>query len=151
MRDLQYWLPRLGHRNWIVVADAAFPDMVAPGVEVVLGADLGAVVEALHHASHVRADVFLDTELDHLDEDSAPGVEAFLAELRALMPAESCVRRPHEEILGMLDEAARQYRVVVFKTDRTVPYTSVFFRLECGYWGEEAEKSLRARINSTLS
>jgi len=33
--------------------------------------------------------------------------------------------------------------VVIIKTDLVLPYTSVFMRLDCGYWSAEAESKLR--------
>jgi hypothetical protein len=38
--------------------------------------------------------------------------------------------------------------VLLLKTDLTLPYTSVFIRLDCGYWSDEAEQQLRAAIES---
>jgi hypothetical protein len=35
---------------------------------------------------------------------------------------------------------------LIIKTELTIPYTSVFFELECGYWNAEAEERLRAGI-----
>jgi hypothetical protein len=32
---------------------------------------------------------------------------------------------------------------LIVKTDMTIPYTSVFFELDCGYWNAEAEQRLR--------
>ena len=43
----------------------------------------------------------------------------------------------------MLDEAGQTFRVLIIKTDMTLPYTSVFLQLDCGYWTAEAEKRLR--------
>ena len=52
----------------------------------------------------------------------------------------------HEQILTMVAEAAKTYRILVIKTPCTIPYTSVFLRLECGYWTAEQEQNLRDRI-----
>ena len=62
-------LPAMGHRNWIVVADAAYPKQSAPGIETVYtGGDqldvLEKVLKAVEKASHVSAIVLLDAELD---------------------------------------------------------------------------------------
>jgi len=38
------------------------------------------------------------------------------------------------------------FNVLILKTDMTLPYTSVFIELECGYWSEAAEKKPRAAI-----
>jgi len=32
----------------------------------------------------------------------------------------------------------------MIKTNLSLPYTSVFIWLDCGYWSDEAEKRLRA-------
>jgi len=33
----------------------------------------------------------------------------------------------HEQIISRLDEAGQTFRVLIIKTDMTLPYTSVFF------------------------
>jgi len=40
--------------------------------------------------------------------------------------------------------------VLVIKTDMTIPYTSVFFELDCGYWDSDAEKRLREGMLSNV-
>jgi hypothetical protein len=40
------------------------------------------------------------------------------------------------------------FRVLVVKTNMRIPYTSVFFELDCGYWNAHAEKQLRAAMKS---
>ncbi len=45
--------------------------------------------------------------------------------------------------MAKLNEAARLYDVLVIKTNLTIPYTSVFLELDCGYWAPEAEQRLR--------
>jgi hypothetical protein len=50
---------------------------------------------------------------------------------------------PHEELIAKLDEAAKTFRVFVLKTNLTLPYTSVFLELDCGYWDSRAEAELR--------
>lgn len=36
--------------------------------------------------------------------------------------------------------------ILVIKTDMTVPYTSVFVQLDCGYWSPEKEARLRRAL-----
>ena len=36
MDTLAGYLPALGHRNWIVVADSAFPLQISPGIETIV-------------------------------------------------------------------------------------------------------------------
>ena len=54
---------------------------------------------------------------------------------------------PHEELIAKLDGAAKMFRILILKTDMTLPYTSVFVQLDCGYWISDAEKRLRDRIS----
>lgn len=141
-------LSLLGHRNWVVVADMAYPAQNAPGIETIyVGGDhLSAVrtaLEDIQKAPHVRGTVYLDTELNFVAEADAPGVTKYRAELKRLLGGESSIQQPHEELIGMLAEAAEQFRVVVLKTRMTIPYTTVFIQLDCGYWSSDAEKRLR--------
>lgn len=138
-----------GHRNWIAVVDAAYPAQTKPGVEtIVTGANqlevVSAVLAGLDAAGHVRPAVFVDQELAQVPESDAPGIAAYRSELNALLGTRSVARLPHEVVIRTLDEAAAAMRVLVLKTDLALPYTSVFFRLECGYWTDEAERRLRA-------
>ena len=47
----------------------------------------------------------------------------------------------------MLDESSSLFRVLVIKTNCTLPYTSVFLQLDCSYWGPENEKVLRENMS----
>jgi hypothetical protein len=50
---------------------------------------------------------------------------------------------PHEQIIAKLDEAGKTFKVLLIKTPLALPYTSVFFQLDCGYWNAASEKELR--------
>jgi L-fucose mutarotase/ribose pyranase (RbsD/FucU family) len=144
-------LPRLGHRNWIVIADSAYPEQTGGGIETVyVGGDqlaaVKAVLAAVDAAKHVDAVALVDAELAAVADDDAPGVAAYREELDKLLAGRPVDKRPHEEIIGDLDEAGKLFRVLVLKTDMTVPYTSVFLRLECGYWSPEKEARLRQSL-----
>lgn len=137
-----------GHRNWIVVADSAYPAQVAPGIEtVVTGADhldvLRSVTDVIAAAKHIRAVVHLDAELQYLDEDLAPGIDAIRAGTHALLDGCEVQSRPHEEIIRELDEAGKTFGVLLLKTNLTLPYTTVFLQLDCGYWSAASEQALR--------
>jgi hypothetical protein len=43
----------------------------------------------------------------------------------------------------MPDQSARAFRVLIIKTNLTLPYRSVFLQLDCGYWSAEAGQRLR--------
>jgi L-fucose mutarotase/ribose pyranase (RbsD/FucU family) len=147
-RDL---LPLLGHRNWVVIADSAYPAQSSPGIEtLVTGAShmqvLEKVLRALASSAHVRAGVYLDAELKHVGEKEAPGVDKIRDEIARQLEGQHVSVLAHEQILAKLDTSSRLFRAVVFKSTLTIPYTSVFLELECGYWSRDAEKQLRSRM-----
>ena len=144
-------LPLLGHRNWIVVVDSAYPLQTGPGIETIsTGEDQVAVVQsvldALSQTRHVRPTLYTDAELSFVPEDQAIGISAYRDQLRAVFGAHEVHCLPHEQIIGKLDEAGKMFHVLVLKTRMTLPYTSVFLQLDCGYWNAAAEGRLRALI-----
>lgn len=150
---LQEELPLLGHRNWIAVVDAAYPLQTSGGIETVeTDADQLEVVQAvlgqLAKAKHVRPVIFTDAELKVVPESDAKGVTAYREALTKLLGKDEAQSLPHEEIISKLDEAGKTFHILVLKTRLTIPYTSVFIRLECGYWSADAEKRLRAAMAS---
>lgn len=149
---LEAVLPLFGHRNWIVVADSAYPEQSNPGIEtVVAGGDQIAVIEhvlaAIGRCRHIRANVYADKELAYVAESDAPGVLEYRRQLEIALTGACVSYLPHEDIIHKLDQSARIFRTLVIKTDMTIPYTSVFIELDCGYWSAEAEQRLRKAIS----
>lgn len=145
-------LPLLGHRNWILVVDSAYPAQTSAGIEVVpTGAGqlevLDAVLDAVDRAGHVNGVIHLDSELASVPESRAPGVGQYREALEQRMQNRRVIRLPHEELIARLDEAGSGFRILVLKSDLTIPYTSVFVQLDCGYWSLEAEQELRETIS----
>ena len=101
------------------------------------------VLEAIDSAPHVRAVVMLDQELDNVDEADAPGVSDYRQTLQKLLSKSTTKVMPHEEIISELDEGSTLFNVLLFKTTMTIPYTSVFLQLDCGYWDAESDARLR--------
>jgi hypothetical protein len=150
-RKLRSVLPLVGHRNWIVVADSAYPAQSKPGLETIVADDeqipvLRTVFEAITSAPHVRPRAHIDRELAFVPEDDAPGVNDYRRDLAEVLAGHAIEALPHEQIIHRLDAAAQLFRILVIKTDMTIPYTSVFFELDCGYWNSEAEQRLRQAI-----
>jgi len=161
-REFESWesclrraMPLFGHRNWIVVADAAYPLQSNPGIETVFtGANhsevLQKVLAAIVSSDHVRAKIYLDAELQLVTEKDAPGVNAIRGEIIRQLAEKNTHSTPHEQIIARLDEAGKLFRILIFKSTLTIPYTSVFLELDCGYWSNEAEMRLRnAQANQT--
>ena len=147
-------LPVLGHRNWIIIADSAYPAQISPGVQTIYtGASQLEVVESvlagLDGSKHVRPVIHLDVELDSVPETLAPGMQNYREQLGRMMKNRRVSRQPHEQLISKLDEAGKTFRVLILKSDLTIPYTSVFIELDCGYWGPEAEKQLRTAMSKS--
>ena len=144
-------MPLLGHRNWILIVDSAYPLQSSAGIETVeTDADQLDVVRyvlgSINHSIHVRPVITMDAELPFVRDDDAPGASTYRAEVGDLLHAYPVQSLPHEKVIANIDEASRQFHVLVLKTRMTIPYTSVFIRLDCKYWSAEAETRLRSRM-----
>lgn len=141
-------LALFGHRNWIVVADSAYPAQSRASIETIIsGADhlsvLRAVSEAIKVSKHVRPIVHLDAELPYVPEAEAPGIDHTRSQIKEVLGSADVQSSPHEQIIAMLDQAGQQFDILIIKTNLTIAYTSVFFELRAAYWSDEAEKKLR--------
>jgi len=144
-------LPLLGHRNWILVVDSAYPLQVSPGIETI---DTGApqtevlhyVLNAVNRSIHVRPEVFLDAELPYVTDQDAPGASAYRQDLSGILRGLPVQSQLHEKLLATVNTAGQSFHILILKTTQTIPYTSVFIRLNCQYWSDAAESRLRARM-----
>jgi L-fucose mutarotase/ribose pyranase (RbsD/FucU family) len=148
---LKGYLPALGHRNWIVVADSAFPLQISPGIETIAtGEDhfavLKKVLEMVDGAKHVRPKIWLDKELAFVPESLAPGADEARRRLEEMLKARGAAPLLHADLISRLDEVGRTFKIVMVKTTLAVPYTTVFLELDCGYWGSEAEAKMREKM-----
>jgi len=146
-------MPLLGHRNWILIVDSAYPLQSSPGVETIeTGADqlevVTSVLDTINHSIHVRPDLFMDTELSFVPDQDAPGVSAYRAKIAELLRSYKIQSLPHEKIIANIDQAGKTFHILVLKTTMTIPYTSVFIQLNCKYWSDADEARLRAKMNS---
>jgi len=144
-------MPLLGHRNWILVVDSAYPLQISPGVETVDTNDsqidvVRTVLGAIERSIQVRPVIFMDAELPFIADDDAPGVTTYRTEVMPLLEDYPIEQKPHEKIIADVDEAGKTFHVLVLKTNMTIPYTSVFIRLDCKYWTADQEKSLRTKM-----
>lgn len=144
-------LPILGHRNWILIVDSAYPLQSSPGVETVETDApqmevLRAVLAEIDRSIHLRPDIFRDAELSYVPEEDVSGVSAYRRELQGVLANYAVESLPHEQLIGRVDEAGKTMHVLVLKTRSAVPYSSVFLRLNCRYWSDDAERRMRARM-----
>lgn len=144
-------LPALGHRNWLVIADSAFPAQISPGMEVIVSNEdhfvvLEKVLDAVGRSRHIRPHVYLDKELDFVSEDLAPGIAACRKRLADALSRYGTRPVLHEELIARMDQVAKTFRILMIKTSLTLPYTSVFMELDCGYWSPESEAKMREKM-----
>lgn len=142
-------LPLLGHRNWIVVTDMAYPLQSKPGILTLYAEEpyeevLNHVRETLEKAPHVYGRVSQDQELSWLKEELCPGIDAFRQEVGQVLSGIAVTTVPHEQLIARLDSASQLFQVVIIKTNLAKPYTSTFFELDCKYWDAEKQKDLVA-------
>ena len=148
--ELKSEIPLLGHRNWIVVTDMAYPLQAREGIKTVYTGEsymdlLGFVYREIENAPHIRAAIYQDSELPYLLEKDVAGIDALRARMNALL-GDRRTFVPHETLINRLDEVSRTFRVVILKSDLTIPYTSTFFELDCNYWDAAGEERLRNAI-----
>ena len=158
-KDLPAWesafdrqLPLLGHRNWILIVDKAFPAQTASGVEVInTESDMVTVVRAvlakLAASDHVTPVVYTDREFDFLTADLVPQITAVREAYTTLFEGFTLQSMLHESVFGRIDEASKMFKTVVLKTECLIPYSSVFIELDCKYWNEKSEQTLREKMN----
>ena len=142
----------LGHRNWIVIADMAYPSQSGQGITTLYADEpyaevLGKVKSIIDDAPHIFAHIYNDMELGYISEEDAPGVSQLRSDIQAICGKES-QSVMHEKLIARLDKAGKLFNVVIIKTPLTIPYTTTFFELDCAYWGPEKQKKLDAAISA---
>ena len=147
-QQLEELLPLLGHRNWIVVTDMAYPLQTNPGITTLFAPEgyeqvVETVSSMIRRAPHVFAHVYQDQEQQRLSEQLAPGWDDYKASISKALADDEVTLVPHEELIVRLDKVSSLCRVVIIKTPLTLPYTSTFFELDCGYWDAEREAAIR--------
>jgi hypothetical protein len=146
-------MPLLGHRNWILIVDSAYPLQSSYGVETIETSAaqldvLASVLDTINHSIHVRPDIFMDAELPFVTDTDAPGASIYRTKIGDLLHNYKIQSLPHEKIIARIDEAGKTFHVLVLKTTMAIPYTSVFIQLNCKYWSDDDEARLRARMNA---
>ena len=146
-------LPLLGHRNWIMIVDSAYPLQSSAGVETIeTNTDqmqvIRQVLGAIDSSIHVRPIVYMDAELPFVTEKDAPGVTAYREGIKTVLAGQKITSLPHEQIISKVDEVGKKFHIVVLKTTMTVPYTSVFLQLNCKYWSDDAEARMRKAMSA---
>lgn len=153
--EVNQQLPLLGHRNWIMIVDSAYPLQTSPGVETIetnapLPEVAQVVIRDLDKSIHVRPIVYMDAELPYLSDDDAPGVTRYRRDIQTVLGNRVVSRLPHEQILSKIDETGKIFHILVLKTTLAIPYTSVFLQLDCKYWSAASETKLRKAMKAEI-
>lgn len=149
--ELRERLPLMGHRNWILVVDKAFPLQTAPGMEYMyVDEPLPQVLEQLmnevHNETHIKPIVYRDKELSFIEEADSPGISDYRKQLDEVLKGLTVQTLVHDSVFKQLDDASKLFKVLVIKTNETLAYSSVFVELDCKYWDGEKESKLRKAI-----
>lgn len=144
-------LPLLGHRNWIIVVDKAFPQQNAAGIEYIntnenLLPVLKYALQQVNSSSNVKPIIYRDKELQFITKEESKGVIAFRNDQNKLIGSLPVQTILHDSVFKKLDEASKLFKIVVLKTNETIPYSSVFLQLDCGYWNAAKEAQLRKNM-----
>ena len=141
-------LPLLGHRNWVLVVDKAFPAQTAPGIRVInTGESLQDVLQftlqKIDRSLHVKPIIYTDKELEFITPQMVPFVENYKKNLQKNLKGIVPLTLLHDSVFVKIDKASKLFQVIVLKTEETIPYSSVFIQLDCKYWSSEKEQALR--------
>ncbi len=143
-------LPLLGHRNWILVVDKAYPLQSAAGMTYINSSEpieevLKYVLQSIDQESHIKPIIYTDRELQALNQFGGKEAE-MVATINGVLDGREVESIMHDDIFGKLDTASKLFNVIVIKTESTVAYSSVFVELDCGYWTAQKEAKLRASL-----
>lgn len=141
-------LPLLGHRNWILIVDKAFPSQSATGITTIntdedLLPVLNYTLEQLKMCPHIQPVLFTDKELNFITHQQVPEIEEYRTELYKTTGNLHLNVLLHDSVFTQIDKASKLFNIVILKTNQLIPYSSVFIRLDCKYWSDEKEKQLR--------
>ena len=146
-------LPMLGHRNWILVVDKAFPAMNAPGIEVIYADDnllsvLKYTLSKIDFSSHVRPIIYVDKEMQFMTPQLENGVDAFRDSLKHIVNNQTLHPELHDSVFTKIQKTSDLFKVLVIKTNGNRAYSSVFLQLDCAYWNSEQEGQLRKEMKT---
>jgi hypothetical protein len=152
--ELARIMPLMGHRNWVLVVDSAYPLQTGPGIETIETNEshvdvVRTVLHAIDHSIHVRPVIYMDSELPFVPDADAPGASDYRNEITPLLRPYTIQSMPHDRMIATVAATAQQFHVLILKTNMTIPYSSVFIQLNCKYWSDDAEKRLRSRMTSS--
>lgn len=142
---------QLGYRNWIVIAEAAFPAHSRVGIRQINANDeapqvLDQVLRSIESTEHVTPRIYVPRELRSVENNYAPGIEDYRAKLQVALHGYETTELEQDSLMTLIQDTQKSFNVLVIRTNTALPYTSIFIELQPGYWDGEAESHLRQRI-----
>src|SRR5438477_1639131 len=82
-------LQLFGHRNWLVIADSAYPAQTRQGVETIVADEeqttvISRALAIIGRCRHIKSTIYLDKELEFVSEQDAPGITEYRQRLESL-------------------------------------------------------------------
>lgn len=144
----------LGHRNWILIVDKAFPLQAIDGLSMVYAEDelldvLEYTLGRIEKNNHIKPVLYTDKELDFLNQDLVPGIDSYKSSLKKVIGKSNVQVLLHDSVFVKIDEASKLFKTLVIKTNQVIPYSSVFIELDCDYWSMEKETQLRKLMQTS--
>lgn len=138
----------LGSYNWIIVADSTFPALSSKGAHIlVLPTDipnaLEQTIQSIEGLGHIRPRIYETRESLELTQANAPGITIHNTAVSNALAGRESIHLSQHTIQRLILDAGKQYRILVIKTETTLPYSAVYLELESGYWDSQAETALR--------
>lgn len=145
--QLDSLLPLMGHRNWIIIADEAFPLQSSAGmIYINTSTSLPDVARyAMHRinsSAHIQPVLYMDKELLYV-----PGTAAYRDTMQQIFKGLPVQTLLHDSVFAKMDKTAGLFKVLVLKTNTTLAYSSVFMNLDCRYWSAGKEQQLREAMS----
>lgn len=146
-------LPVLGHRNWILIVDKAFPIQNSEGVVTIntnenLLSVLKYTLSELEQSKHVKPVIFTDKELNFITPAQVANINQYRESLHHEIRNFNVQTINHDSVFTRIDEASKLFRILVLKTEEVIPYSSVFIQLDCKYWNAEKQRQLEQSMKS---
>ena len=150
-KAIEQEVKKMGTANWIVVAEPAFPSLSRKGVTTITtpagtATALDVVLQSRDSQGHAKPYVYVTRESKMLSERYAPGVNGFNKRLKEVLRGREARELDSAALELLVKDAQKNYRILVIKSQTTLPYTSVFIELDTGYWDGEAETALRKQL-----
>lgn len=144
-------LLQLGAKNWVVIAEPAYPlpagaSVVCVNVPTSTIDTFREVLDLLERQGACVPRIWVSHELSAVPENRAPGISAHRNTLENLLLSRFHYAVNSRVIDMQLAQAAKDYRLLFIRTNTRLPYSSIAIELDTGYWNSDAEAEVQKRV-----